>query len=194
MRVSRAQADQNRNAVIDVAGRLFREFGFDGIGLKDVMGAAGLTQGAFYKQFDSKEDLLVQASARALEKSQERWERAAASNADDPLAAVLEFYLSARHSTERADGCPIVALGPESVRRGGEVRQEFEDGIARQVDMIASWIGRDDPEGAADKAMGVLCTMVGAVLIARVVQDPQHAARFLGAARRVVENTRTMSA
>ena len=62
MRVSRTQAEQNRQTVIDVASQLFREHGFDGIGLKDLMKAAGLTQGAFYKQFESKEDLAAQAS------------------------------------------------------------------------------------------------------------------------------------
>ncbi len=66
MRVSRAQAEENRQNVIDVASRLFREHGFDGIGLKDLMEGAGMTQGAFYKQFESKEDLVAAASARAL--------------------------------------------------------------------------------------------------------------------------------
>ncbi len=72
MRVSREQAALNRQNVIDVASRLFREHGFDGIGLKDLMKSAGLTQGAFYKQFTSKEDLVAQASQRALEGSTER--------------------------------------------------------------------------------------------------------------------------
>jgi TetR/AcrR family transcriptional repressor of nem operon len=67
MRVSRVQAEENRQTVINVASRLFREHGFDGIGLKDLMEAAGLTQGAFYKQFASKEDLAAQASKRALD-------------------------------------------------------------------------------------------------------------------------------
>ncbi|TIM62830.1 MAG: TetR family transcriptional regulator, partial [Mesorhizobium sp.] len=67
MRVSRIQAAENRETVINVASRLFRERGFDGIGLKDLMQAAGLTQGAFYKQFASKDDLAVQASRRAME-------------------------------------------------------------------------------------------------------------------------------
>src|SRR3982750_3781913 len=105
MRVSRTQATENRQTVINVASRLFREHGFDGIGLKDLMEEAGLTQGAFYKQFASKEDLAVQASARALESAVHRWQRAAASDPQNPLGAVIAFYLSMGHSAERMDGC-----------------------------------------------------------------------------------------
>src|SRR5438874_7740727 len=94
MRVSRIQAAENRETVINVASRLFRERGFDGIGLKDLMEGAGLTQGAFYKQFASKEDLAAQASRRALESAFSRWSAAAAANPKDPLGAVMAFYLS----------------------------------------------------------------------------------------------------
>ena len=73
MRVSRSQAAENRETVINVASRLFRERGFDGIGLKDLMKGAGLTQGAFYKQFASKDDLAAQASKRAMENATHRW-------------------------------------------------------------------------------------------------------------------------
>src|SRR3954470_14707068 len=91
MRVSRIQAEENRQTVIDVASRLFREHGFDGIGLKDLMKGAGLTQGAFYKQFQSKDDLAAQASRRALEGAFGKWSAAAAADAQDPLGAVVAF-------------------------------------------------------------------------------------------------------
>ena len=104
MRVSRIQAAENRQTVINVASRLFRERGFDGIGLKDLMEGAGLTQGAFYKQFASKEDLAVEASKRALESGARRWSEAAAGNPDDPLGAVIGFYLSGDHRGEKMDG------------------------------------------------------------------------------------------
>jgi TetR/AcrR family transcriptional repressor of nem operon len=94
-----------------VASRLFREHGFDGIGLKDLMEGAGLTHGAFYKQFASKDDLAAQASRRALESASRRWSAAAAANPQDPLDAVIAFYLSMGHRAERMDGCPVVALG-----------------------------------------------------------------------------------
>src|SRR5206468_2279495 len=126
MRVSRIQAAENRQTVINVASRLFRERGFDGIGLKDLMEGAGLTQGAFYKQFASKQDLAVQASGRALESAFSRWSSAAAANPKDPLGAVMAFYLSMEHREERTDGCPIVALGSDAARQGSDVKASFE--------------------------------------------------------------------
>src|SRR4051794_23983200 len=119
MRVSRVQAEENRQKVIDVASRLFREHGFDGIGLKDLMEGAGLTQGAFYKQFASKEDLVAQASSRALE-SASRWSDAVAKHLKDPLGAVIAFYLSAEHREERMDGCPIGRCSKQGNTRNAE--------------------------------------------------------------------------
>ena len=89
MRVSRIQAAENRETVINVASRLFREHGFDGIGLKDLMKGAGLTQGAFYKQFASKDDLAAQAARRAMASGFNRWSAAAAANPDDPFGALI---------------------------------------------------------------------------------------------------------
>src|SRR5260370_40803645 len=107
MRVTRVQAEENRQTVINVASRLFRERGFDGIGLKDVMEGAGMTQGAFYKQFSSKEDLITQASARALEATTRKCLAAIANNPEDPLGAVMAYYLSKEHRDEVMDGCPM---------------------------------------------------------------------------------------
>src|SRR5207237_4313870 len=109
MRVSRIKAAENRQTVINAASRLFREHGFDGIGLKDLMEGAGLTQGAFYKQFASKDDLAAQASKRALESASRRWSAAAEANPKDPLGAVVAFYLSMCHRQASMGECPVVA-------------------------------------------------------------------------------------
>lgn len=177
MRVSRIQAEENRQTVIDVASRLFREHGFDGIGLKDLMEGAGLTQGAFYKQFISKDDLAAQASRRALESGFDRWSAAAATDPQDPFGAVVAFYLSTEHSAERMDGCPVVALGSDAARQGAEVKASFEAGIKEYLEMLSGWIGEAD-----GKAMAVLSTMVGAVLLSRVINDKRLSKRFLQSA------------
>lgn len=170
MRVSRAQAEENRDRVIDVASRLFREHGFDGIGLKDLMKGAGLTQGAFYKQFRSKDDLAALASARAMESATKRWSEAAA-NSSDPLEAVMDFYLSTDHRGEKAEGCPLVALGSDAARQIEEVKQPFEDGIRAHFDVLENLVGgAGDPE-AREKAMAILSLMVGAVTLSRLTQD-----------------------
>jgi TetR/AcrR family transcriptional repressor of nem operon len=180
MRVSRVQAAENRETVINTASRLFREHGFDGIGLKDLMKGAGLTQGAFYKQFESKEDLAAQASARALESSYHRWSTAADANPNDPLGAVMAFYLSLDHRDGRMGGCPIVALGSDAARQSSEVKASFEAGIKAQLELIARLIGETD--GATPKSTAILSTMVGAVTLARIVNDSELAQSILDAA------------
>ncbi|NGO54929.1 TetR/AcrR family transcriptional regulator [Allomesorhizobium camelthorni] len=182
MRVSRIQAAENRETVINVASRLFRERGFDGIGLKDLMKSAGLTQGAFYKQFASKDDLAAQASRRAMESATHRWSAATAANPDDPLGAVIAFYLSMDHRGERMDGCPIVALGSDAARQGDDVKASFEAGISEHLEILGRLIGKTDGEEPNGKAMAVLSTMVGAVMLSRVVNDPDLAQAFLDAA------------
>jgi len=186
MRVSRTRAAENRQTVINVASRLFRERGFDGIGLKDLMEGAGLTQGAFYKQFESKEDLAAQASARALESASERWTAAIAKHPDDPLGAVIGFYLSAEHREEKPDGCPVVALGSDAARQPPSVKAAFETGIKDYLDVLGRLIAEADGAEAKSKAMAVLSTMVGAVTLARAVNDPDLAQAILDAAAKQV--------
>ena len=144
MRVSRIQAAENRQTVIDVASRLFREHGFDGIGLKDLMEGAGLTQGAFYKQFASKDDLAAQASRRALESASRRWSAAAAANPQDPLGAVIAFYLSMEHREETdgrlPDRCARLRCCPAGRRREGVIRSR-DQGIPRDARPLG-WRGR----------------------------------------------------
>lgn len=190
MRVSRTQAEENRQTVINVASRLFREHGFDGIGLKDLMKGAGLTQGAFYKQFKSKEDLAAQASGRALKSALGRWSRAAEANPDDPLGAVLKFYLCAGHRDEMADGCPIVSLGADAARQGSDVKAAFEAGIEAHLEILSRWTGADENEESRSKAMAILSTMVGAVVLSRAVNDEHISKQFLqSAANSVLEKS-----
>jgi TetR/AcrR family transcriptional regulator, transcriptional repressor for nem operon len=191
MRVSRIQAAENRQTVINTASRLFRERGFDGIGLKDLMEAAGLTQGAFYKQFESKEDLAAQASRRALENASQRWSTAIAENPDDPFGAVIAFYLSAGHREETLDGCPVVALGSDAARQGAGVKAAFEEGIKAYLEVLGPLLPKTDGEDSTRKAIVVLSTMVGAMTLARAVNDPDLAQAFQNAA---VEHVREAAA
>ena len=182
MRVNRAQAAENRQNVIDVASRLFREHGFDGIGLKDLMEGAGLTQGAFYKQFDSKEDLVAEASERAMECATARWSKAAAANPEDPLGAVFGFYLSKGHRKEKMEGCPLVALGADAARQSANVKASFEAGIREHLSVLTRLISKADSDEKREKAMAILSTMVGSVTLSRAVNDPRLAQSFLDAA------------
>jgi TetR/AcrR family transcriptional repressor of nem operon len=182
MRVNRVQAAENRRNVIEVASRLFREHGFDGIGLKDLMKGAGLTQGAFYKQFESKEDLVAEASERAMECATSRWSKAAAANPEDPLGAVIGFYLSKGHRKEKAEGCPLVALGADAARQSADVKAPFEAGIREHLSVLSRLISKADSDEKREKAMAILSTMVGAVTLSRVVNDPHLAQSLLDSA------------
>jgi TetR/AcrR family transcriptional repressor of nem operon len=181
MRVSRDQAEKNRQTVINVASQLFREHGFDGIGLKDLMEAAGLTQGAFYKQFASKDDLAAQASERAFESAIRELSAAAEANPKDPLGTVIALYLSMGHREERGDGCPVVALGADAARQGPVVKASFEAWIRKYLEMLRPWLGESDDEDSTDTAMAVLSTMVGAMVLSRAVNNKRLAKRFLQA-------------
>lgn len=186
MRVSRQQAAENRERVIETASRLFRENGFDGIGLKDLMAGAGLTQGGFYKQFASKDELAALATRKALSDAAERWATARSANPADGLSAITDFYLSEGHAAERAEGCPIVALGSDAARQGPEIKAAFEEGVRGHLDMIKAVWG----EGHADEAMIAFSTMVGAVLLSRIVNDEVLARQLLESAADSV-NART---
>jgi TetR/AcrR family transcriptional repressor of nem operon len=181
MRVSRAQAEQNREAVINGASRLFRAHGFDGIGLKDLMKGAGLTQGGFYKQFKSKDDLAAQASRRAMETATRRWSSVAAAG-PDPLEAVIGLYLSNAHREEKSEGCPLVALGSDAARQSEEMRAPFQDGISAHLEILEELISGAESPGTYDKAMAMLSLMVGAVTISRILKDEEMWQRFLNVA------------
>src|SRR3954469_22029107 len=122
MKVSREQAVENRERIVETAARLFRERGFEGIGVADLMKSAGLTHGGFYGHFASKEDLIAQASAHALGRAQEHWDKFAERVQDEPLAKLQTWYLSEAHRDHPGAGCLLAALGADAARQGGAVR------------------------------------------------------------------------
>lgn len=183
MRVSRVQAEENRERVIDVASRLFRKHGFDGIGLADLMKGAGMTQGGFYKQFASKEDLAAKACARAVKVMQGRWRGFVARDPERPLASLVRSYLSLGHRDATADGCAVAALGADAARAGPAVRASLEEGVAAYVEYIATLL----PEGDGDRrgrAMAIASTLIGALVLSRTVNDETLSKAILDAATR----------
>ena len=133
MRVSREQAAENRRRIVDAAARLFRDKGFDGVGVDAIMKSAGLTHGGFYGHFESKNDLAVEACTRALDTSVQKW-NALIETAADPLKAITESYLSVRHRDRPGDGCVISALGTDVARQDKSVRRVVTKGLEDLVD------------------------------------------------------------
>ena len=131
MRVTRKQSAANREKVLDVAGTLFRERGFDGIGVADIMKRAGLTHGGFYGQFASKDDLAAEATARVFGKV--GWQERQTGKADPSFGDVVRGYLSPRHRDDPGTGCLLAALGSDAARQPRAVRRAFTDGFRLRI-------------------------------------------------------------
>ncbi|KSJ04059.1 TetR family transcriptional regulator [Pseudomonas aeruginosa] len=189
MRVSRAEAEANHQNVINVASRLFREHGFNGIGVGDLMKGAGLTQGGFYKKFDSKEDLMIQAARRAIEHCLSQWTETIGSGGEDSFEKLVAFYLSAKHCEELAEGCPLAALGSDVGRSSSDLRQVFEDGIKVHLQKLREIL--PETENSDDASFVVLSTLVGALILSRSVSSRTLSQRILDEASRHLISIRT---
>ena len=182
MKVSREQAAQNRERILDTAAQLFRERGFEGIGVADLMKEAGLTHGGFYGHFSSKEDLIAQASARALKRSLALWGKLAERTPDDPLAAIASLYLTKRHRDDPGAGCVLAALGPDVSRQGPAVRRTVTDYVRSACELLAKLVPGKSKAARRQKAISTYATLVGAMVIARAVDDRALSQEILDAA------------
>jgi TetR/AcrR family transcriptional repressor of nem operon len=180
MRVSREKAAENRERVVEVAAEQFRAHGFDGIGVADLMKAAGLTHGGFYGNFTSKDDLAAEAVTRAFAETTARLrERALAS--DDPFATALGIYLSPAHRDSVETGCAIAALSQDASRGSAKLRQAFAAGIETYLALIEELGG-----GPRSKSEVIYSTMVGALTLSRAVTDPAQSLQILESAQAAV--------
>ena len=183
MKVSREQAAVNRERILEAGTRLFRERGFDGIGVADLMQEAGLTHGGFYGHFASKEDLMAKSCERALAKSAAKWESLVARDGRQALAAMTDSYLSTRHRDHPGAGCLVAALGVEAGRHGPDVRRAFTDGVKSLVAVLASAIPGRARAARRRQALATFAGMVGAIVLARAVDDAELSTEILKAVR-----------
>ncbi|MFE5830512.1 TetR/AcrR family transcriptional regulator [Streptomyces sp. NPDC056508] len=177
-RVSQAQAQENRRRVVETASRLFREQGTH-VSVADLMKAAGLTHGGFYKQFASKEALIDEATAHAFGELAELREAGLDQHAgkrDAAQRALIDAYLSTEHRDDPADGCPVAALAADTAR--GPVDREARRVYTEGVSDFADWLTAEDQDGIIR-----LSTMLGALLLARATQDSPLSEEILAAAR-----------
>ena len=163
MKVSREQMAENRRRIIDVASRLFRGKGFDAVSVAEVMKAAGLTHGGFYGHFNSKDDLIAQTLAHVL--------------AEDPggggdLRAYLDAYLSPRHRDDAAGGCPTAGLAADIRHQTPAARSAMTEGLRSQIARVSKALPELDAAARRRAAIGSWAAMVGAVILARAIDDP----------------------
>lgn len=173
MRVSRTEAAENRERIIEVAAKLFRERGFDGIGVAEVMKAAGLTHGGFYGNFASKEDLMAQACTRALEGSVHTLQKAVDRGGKDVLSEVASAYLSSAHRDQPGEGCALAALGAEAARHDSPLRGAFTEGVRSVVGMLTRLVPGKSSRAKRERALAIYASMVGALVLARAVDDAE---------------------
>ena len=184
MRVTREQANQNRKRVVETAGELFREHGFDGIGVADLMKSVGLTHGGFYGQFGSKDDLAAEAMADTMGKAAEHWRARVAANPAGAFGAIAGYYLSRTHRDALANGCPASALGAETARQTPAVRKSFTEGTKPLLDILAETVPDGTTEERRVEALAAFSAMVGAIVLARAVDDPALSDEILAATRK----------
>jgi TetR/AcrR family transcriptional repressor of nem operon len=185
MRVSREQAVENRERIVETAARMFRQNGFDGIGLDAIMREAGLTHGGFYRHFSSKEELAAKAVERALRGSEERQGRFTT------LDELVDDYLSDRHRLDRANGCALAALGCDMARQSEGVRRGLTAYLRERLERLTGMVRGGTAASRRKRAIATLAGMIGALTLARAVSDSDLAEEILAAARDVFGKSRT---
>lgn len=183
MKVSREQVALNRERIVETAARLFREKGYDGIGVADLMKGAGLTHGGFYGHFESKEDLLAEAAAHAMKKSVARWEGYLDEDRGTALEKIGDNYLTVQHRDHPEMGCSVTALGADVARLGPKARHAITEGSSGQLAVLAQLMpGADDAEKRR-QALATYAAMVGAIVLSRAVDDEALSREVLQAVR-----------
>jgi TetR/AcrR family transcriptional regulator, transcriptional repressor for nem operon len=178
MKVSREQAEANHERIIDIASRMFREKGFDGVSVAELMTAAGLTHGGFYGHFGSKDDLVSKAATRAFDRSGEVW-TAIASDNDKPFSLLVDRYLDEARLSKAGTSCMFASLAPEASRRGRSVKHVFADGFRSLTGILARLVPGTAKSKTRATSIAVFSQMVGGLVLARSVDDPELAREIL---------------
>jgi TetR/AcrR family transcriptional repressor of nem operon len=167
MKVSKAQAQENRAHIVQTAATLFRERGYDGVGVADLMASAGFTHGGFYKHFGSKADLMAEAAAVGLQEIADK------SEGVGPVDYV-ERYLSRAHRDSPGDGCTMAALSGDAARQTPAVKATFAQGIDNLLATLAHQDGALDAparQKARERRLAVIAQLVGALVLSRACPD-----------------------
>jgi TetR/AcrR family transcriptional repressor of nem operon len=178
MKVSRERVAENRAQILEAAGRLFRERGFDGVSVAEVMQAAGLTHGGFYGYFASKDDLIAHTLAALMSRAQV---------GDRDLATFATAYLAPEHLQNVAGGCAVASLGVEAGRATPEAKAEMTAGLRRQIEALARTALGETAAARRENAIGSWSAMVGALVLARMSDDPALSDEVLAATRALIE-------
>jgi TetR/AcrR family transcriptional repressor of nem operon len=176
-RYGKDQKPATRQRILDTAGRRFKRDGIDGSGVATLMADAGLTNGAFYAHFSSKDDLVAATIGEQLAK--QCVDFGAMAQRPGGVESIVRLYLSPDHRDHPDEGCPSAALLDEIGRSGSAVKQSYTDGLLAVVDAVAAAVAPDDPISARATVLDAFAMMVGALQISRAVSDGALAAEIL---------------
>jgi TetR/AcrR family transcriptional repressor of nem operon len=186
MKVTKEQSAENRASLIRTASRLFKTYGIDGVGVADISKEAGLTHGALYAQFSSKDVLAAEALAHGLQQSTAKM-RAVVKEREATLDDYLDSLLSKKHRDSIASGCPIAASGSEVARKDKAVSRSFAGGVEGYAGAFEATLG---PAATTERerALAITAAVIGAIVVARGVAkaDPELSEEVITAARRVL--------
>jgi TetR/AcrR family transcriptional repressor of nem operon len=167
MKVTKAQVQANRERIVETASVLFRERGYDGVGIAELMATAGFTHGGFYKHFRSKADLMAEAAACSFAQS-------AAQTADTDITEFVQQYLSRQHRDAPGNGCTMAALCADAGRQSASLKETFAAGIETQLAMLAQEDDATDEKRA--QRISAIAHAVGALVLSRACPDDSHLA------------------
>ncbi len=177
MKVSKEKAAENRELILTQAARLFRERGVQGVGVDALTDAAGLTHGSLYSRFGSKDNLLAQSLRHGHALSQSR------AGGVTRLGDAISMYLSPAHRDNPGSGCFMAALGCDMPRQSREVRENFTQIVRNNMTRLAGLLPIGRKRKTEDEVLSTMATMVGAMVLARAVNDPAFSDRILAAAK-----------
>jgi TetR/AcrR family transcriptional repressor of nem operon len=177
VRYEKGHKDETRQRILDVAARQFRERGTSSAGLAGIMAEAGLTNGAFYIHFESKQDLIRAVLDDALARREQVWRKL--EDADDGLMAMIDDYLSARHRDNPGRGCPTAAMVAEVAREPAATRATFTERLATIITRMAAKVKGSSAELREADALAIYALMVGSLQLARAVNDKRLSDKIL---------------
>jgi TetR/AcrR family transcriptional regulator, transcriptional repressor for nem operon len=184
MRYSKEHKLETHARIVKKASVRLREKGAHGVGVADLMKEAGLTHGGFYAHFDSREALVIEAFADAMDRSTERWRKLAEQTPPEKrLATIVGTYLTPLHRDDPGHGCAVPTLGAEIARESPKTRKAFAAKLEQMIDMLAAQIPELPRKAARKQAMAVIATLMGTLVLARVAGNGDFSDEILGAGR-----------
>jgi TetR/AcrR family transcriptional repressor of nem operon len=187
MRYSREHKLETHARIVKKASVRLREKGAHGIGVADLMKDAGLTHGGFYAHFDSREALVIEAFAHAMDRGTEHWRKLAGRTPPEKrLATIVDSYLTALHRDDPGHGCAIPTLGAEIARESPRTRKAFAAKLEQMIEMLADQIPEFSRKAARKQAMAAIATMMGTLVLSRIAGTGEFSDEILGAGRDAV--------